>query len=687
MDGWRRLSRTYSFVFAFLFVVGCSNGSGGGDGNGGESSPDAGPTDVAPTDTRRQQPDADPPDEDGCAPKTCEQIRCGSAVDDGCGGTIDCGSCDCDPSTYMEDCPTRPCQVPTGCAEDGGCEYAPLRCDGESCACSGDSCSDSQLRACGDNACSGSFCDPNPVEEDGEIVYRNECVAPPTGTCGTCDLGTQSCSANQLECSGPIEEVPPRGDPSQYECDSSSSDSSFVFVDPSYSGSAESGSRAEPYTSLSTALEQADTTSATAVVIGGSPTFDQTVTVPNGLSIYGGFESYPSFKANPNLRPTISVGVDQAEDGTVVGLEATGIDKRTVVSGIAVENPDLSNESALSTVGIYAYQAPELVLHDVEVDANDAAAGVDGEDGREGRDGSDGEDGDDGDTTSDAICAPRFPTPAAGGVPGGDQGCRFVANRTRGDGGAGGEGDTGAAEAGEDSQTGTSGGLEAPGDNGAYDGSADHGANATSPASLSIAEGRYPQPDGAGTKGEPGDAGRGGGGGSSGVGEEEHSGFDHTCKYAADGGGGGGGGCGGEAGEPGGPGGWSVGLAAADSDGIVLRDVSIVSGDGGRGGEGGLGGAGGRGGLGGAGGTHRDGGELDGYKGGAGAQADRGGIGGSGAGGSSFAVWCDGATTLTEEGSNDYTSGEAGSGGPKPSPSLSRTPAADGTAGETENCK
>jgi hypothetical protein len=59
-------------------------------------------------------------------------VACGQAPD-GCGGVLSGGVCTCTPSTFATDCPSRPCEVATGCANDQ-CQYAPVTCGGDACS-------------------------------------------------------------------------------------------------------------------------------------------------------------------------------------------------------------------------------------------------------------------------------------------------------------------------------------------------------------------------------------------------------------------------------------------------------------------------------------------------------------------------------------------------------------------------
>jgi hypothetical protein len=135
----------------------------------------------------------------GCTPATCAQGACG-IVDDGCGGTIDCGLCCgnhridpgevCDPPSFcgVDGCPAA-CNSP-GCPQGSTCSF---QCDAcvpaprcQNCAPQpGDAC-DATFGVNGDNCAPGSRCN---VSGDGS------CQCSCAGTGQSCLFGTHCCSA------------------------------------------------------------------------------------------------------------------------------------------------------------------------------------------------------------------------------------------------------------------------------------------------------------------------------------------------------------------------------------------------------------------------------------------------------------------------------------------------------------
>lgn len=111
---------------------------------------------------------------DDCAPVTCAGVgvACG-AVPDGCGGTLDCGTCGPDDHTG---CIPKTC-AETACGQvDNGCGVA-LDCGtcDSSEGCVANRCVQTECGAAGDNACGG--CGPLPVEPG------HMCPCGATATC------------------------------------------------------------------------------------------------------------------------------------------------------------------------------------------------------------------------------------------------------------------------------------------------------------------------------------------------------------------------------------------------------------------------------------------------------------------------------------------------------------------------
>ena len=68
-------------------------------------------------------------------------------------------------------------------------------------------------------------------------------------------------------------------------------------MDTDYTGGNSDGSKKAPFNNLQKAIDQAATINAVGVIIGGSPTSKEQITLKNGVSIYGGFSRSRKFKA------------------------------------------------------------------------------------------------------------------------------------------------------------------------------------------------------------------------------------------------------------------------------------------------------------------------------------------------------------------------------------------------------
>lgn len=514
--------------------------------------------------------------------------------------------------------------------------------------------------ATADAADTSTDTDPIGDADGGET----SCTVP----CGVCGLGAASCSEGD-RCDHPLEATPPVGDFERLDCRSQ-----LIFVDDGYTGVTPDGTREAPFPKLETALQAAESRGAKAVVIGGSPLLIEIIDVRNGVSIYGGFDGYPTFRHNPAERPRLQVERSSVEKGALVALIARDISERTVVSGLTIDNWNLDGESDVSNIGAFLDRAPALIFDRMQIHAGHAGHGSDGADGRDSKvAGADGAAGQEMAHLHQKTC-PDSIAIAKGGAGASPKGqCEFLSKVTvlarGGDGGAGSE--FLSQDPGEDSLSGTEGGRDRDGDDGAALERADDGSNGGLVLRVE-AEGR-PRATGYGGAGRHGRPGHGGAGGSSGP---DHyrtiQGTDNVdCFFGAGGGGGGAGGCGGEGGRGGEAGGWSVGIAAANSDGFSVRNTRIRTGDGGDGGAGGLGGEGAPGGTGGKGGEGtqrmtRSGNTIDftGFDGGDGGAGQHGGHGANGTGGASVGIWCDEGTGIDLRiGTDAFELGNPGAGG------------------------
>lgn len=611
-----------------------------------------------------------------CAPKTCaDTAQCGT-YDDGCGGTLRCESqCRCTSNDFDTTCPPRPCQVVAGCV-DQVCQYAPVTCgtggaerqcapvacEGEGCGNVATTAGDEQkLYACGGSVCSGTamYCDPTARVVEGTVTYQNRCVLPPSQGCGTCNLGSSACdtAADRFTCDAvPVPVLEGGG---TVECNSTVVGSTFLFVDAEYNNPDADGSRERPYKTYTAAINAALARNARGIVIAGSPTFTEPLTLHNGISVYGGFGASPTFTPDRTQRPKWSIPASARQGSALRGALASNITSGTVLYHVAIETESVAAQESghgVSNIGLWIEDSSALSVIEVNVTAGNGAHGADGTNGVAGAPGTPGGGG--GNVRAPggpgASCAAAFAACAEGGVACGTGGnvdrasSYYNASKPGLSGGPGGgsAGSAGRNFDAHESCPGSPGPNETPTPGGVGGG----GANASAPAHAATVarigfQGTSLTTPVRAVGAAGGNGARAGGGGGGGTFKK---GCDDEAKWGGLGGGGGGPGCGGTGGQSGGSGGLSIAVAVlGSSTGVVFNGGEYRAGNGGNGGKGGDGGGGGEGGAGATGlqgvvdgsGIALYNGQKggDGGKGGNGA---RGGHGAGGAAGASIALYC-----------------------------------------------
>lgn len=460
-------------------------------------------------------------------------------------------------------------------------------------------------------------------------------MVPNEPSCGTCGLGGSFCTASdELICDLP--QIPNLGQ--MTDC------TTLLYVSNTQGSTEGTGTQDAPFPTITQALDVARASSAppTAILVqGNTPYNEPTLEVVSGTSIVGGFG--PQWRYNPSLRAVVTIAPQDGKD--VFGLKAVNIDRPTLVTNIALTNPDATEGH--HNYGAYLKGAPNLSIFESSIEAGRGGDGTSGADGALGEKGNDGGDGQYGCATTNVFDPLNPFTPPSSNFPGATWNnrpyCIFINNGAAAKCGAhkGGAGGRGAYP---DGRTVRGPNFQGPfwrivlaGDGRAGSPSmtgADKGQNAqnalpiTSPATSGMGgtpEGEVSSQNlwahsqsGWGLLGQVGIAGLsagGGGGGGVGMGNTAppNSGIlvipptsgvpsaDPMPIHYPNGGGGGGGGCGGQPGEGGSPGGSSFGLLLVDSEGTSLSAISFSTRGGGSGGEGGAGGKGGEGGAGGEG--------------------------------------------------------------------------------------
>lgn len=430
--------------------------------------------------------------------------------------------------------------------------------------------------------------------------------------CGPCELGKWNC--NTKSCSVSFDGVD-----EQAKC--SGNDAQVVFVNAESDGG--DGSKAKPFKTIQEALERPK---ARVVLVAGASTYAGPITLVDGVTIQGGWaKNWTPDQARPVIQ------TDEQTNGHTIGVIAQRLDRKTVLERLNVQTGPSSEGS---NVGIWAFNAKDLILRDVSVTSSNSGSGVDGEDGLVGVAGKDGVRAGQGQVWR-------------GGIAGANSTCPMA------DGGAGGDGELRQQGANQPATRGKSsvlGNKQAPlGVNGSTGENGATGNDGFKENEVFInSEGFFAYPNDA-TVGQNGSVGHGGGGGG---------GAAITSDGEGGGGGGGGaGGCGGQGGQPGSSGWPSTAILSVNSSLTLVRIVAVAGrgGDAGKGGQGGLGGQGGQGGQG-SDGTLPN---AQGGRGGAGGQGGQGGAGGHGQAGISVGLYCEN-TILKEVSDSDIRSDKGG---------------------------
>ena len=473
---------------------------------------------------------------------------------------------------------------------------------------------------------------------------------------GNISVTTQACTApsgyvtNNQDCNDANAGINPgvttdvAGDLIDSNCDGiDGNESQAIFVAVTGINS-NPGTKAAPVRTITEGILKAQAGAKTQVYIGNG-TYAETVTLVNGISLYGSYLPASGWSRSATANTQIT---GSSSAGVVMGIEGNNITSTTAIDRVMVVTPNATQPGS-SNYGIYCNSCAGVRLSNSTIIAGSGSPGVAGTNGTAGASGSNGLPGGSGSCDGDVL--------VQGGA-GGNSPC----GRTGGAGGAGGR-TINNGVSGQTGVGGTSGGIGGvdgdpggdgqPGGNGA---AGSIGTNGTGGSGGSISGGFWSGTFGA--NGTAGSNGNGGGGGGGGGGQNGTFVDDGTGNG---GGGGGAGGCGGGLGTGGTAGGGSFGLFVISSNGFTITNNTIQSSNGGAGGAGGTGGNGGTGGTGGAGGTACSFEVGTGGNGGSGGIGGRGGHGGGGAGGPSFAIYRN-STTLSTTG-NTLSNGAGGNGG------------------------
>jgi hypothetical protein len=418
-------------------------------------------------------------------------------------------------------------------------------------------------------------------------------------------------------------------------------DSCGVFVSSSLGvDAAGSGSQAKPYKTLAAAIAAASALKKP--VYACAETFTETLTVAEGVALFGGLDCKKSWGYTGDVKSTLTADADavpltlsaaaksvslfdftvQAADAVISGGSSIAVIADQVTA--AFTRCDLiAGNGVAGLAGMMSTDSvgPTIDTTDLDIRGNNGAMAC-----------------------ADAVQSPggiskdnTFCSNANGGPLGGDGGTGGLTKG--GDGAASGVnpqtaiGGTGqlAVNATLDCATGA-------GHIGTLGASGTDGAGAAGVKALgTIGTSGYGGV--AGEDGMPGQPGQGGGGGGGAKGKS-------MCAGAS-GGGGGAGGCGGHGGTGGKAGGASIGLVSLGAT-LTFDSVTVALGKGGAGGDGGDGQPGGVGGIGGFGGAANGVGTVAACQGGFGGGGGLGGKGGGGRGGHAIGIAASGAAPATK---------------------------------------
>jgi hypothetical protein len=502
------------------------------------------------------------------------------------------------------------------------------------------------------------------------------------------------------------------------------------------------GSPLYPLLTIGEAIRRAEASFETTVpkpdIFVAAGTYLETVRVPNGVHLYGGYRADFLGLVPESFVVSVVAGEDAGPgNAALVLLDGAGA-QPTIVSGIQFRGGDASGAGMPAFGAHVTNPGPHVTFRRIWIRSGQGGPGSHGAHGPAGTaaPANAGTGTKPRTAVEDAMhtCLRSADNRVAGGtgarnvcggtdVSGGDGGAAgcptFMATQPAGSpgrsGGTGVPGGTGGSGGWDSSGPGTHGcdsdvccgvytvpetyEMAGDGRNGGHGTPGTAGVACADPLGDLDGETWTPGDAGPGTRGGPG---AGGGGGGAGGGTEMTfyaTDCPHPDGLGGGGGGGGAGGCGGEGGTPGTSGAPSIGMVieyrVAGRPAPVFEDVRIRTGAGGLGGRGGAGGDGGLGSAGAAGGdlTYEEreiplSGVTRGATGGTGGTGGPGGGGGGGCGGSSVGVWAllhgnpDPGVAAAVAAGTTVTSAGGGTAGPG---GAGAVPGADGAAGEVRD--
>lgn len=434
-----------------------------------------------------------------------------------------------------------------------------------------------------------------------------------------------------------------------------------VFVNTATGSDLNSGlATDDAVATIARGIEIAATFSPPRPVLVAEGTYNETVNLDSGVSLFGGYDD-ADWSRDVFLNETTIAGTEFRT------LVAINLEEAVEVDGFTIRGLSYTEDSQ-STYAVWVRDTPEglLTIDYCTIEAGSAGHGNDGANGVSGEDGGNGANG-----NSNGNAGPGGISGC--GATGGNGGNGTACPSTGGtNGAAGGDpttvgtgGAAGASVCGSDCDD--EGSNASPGISGGVGVNGFGGSTSMDNDGAFGGDGLWVMPTGTGaTRGNHGGGGGGGGAGGFDIDNGVFCLFDAGNGIGGGGGGGGAGGCGGEAGGTGEAGGGAFCLVAVNSS-IEVTNTDMFLGAGGNGGQGGNGGDGGIPGTPGGGATGTDsGGEPGNGSGGAAGGGGGGGGGGNGGcGGSSVGIVTAGgsAVAVANVSFNGGSAGIPGDGG------------------------
>ncbi|GMV42344.1 MAG: hypothetical protein AMXMBFR64_40600 [Myxococcales bacterium] len=586
---------------------------------------------------------------DGTDKANPNQVEVCDGIDNDCKNGTDEG-CDDDGDQYCDSGMTVSSPAPPICPKGGGdCDDAKANVNpGQAEVCDG---LDNDCKSGVDNGCNDdgdAYCD---------AAMTVSVPAPPI-----CPSGGGDCNDN-VNTTYPGATDLPDASSVDSNCDGiDGAEAAAIFVDTTSGNDGNAGTKASPKKTVQAGIDAANGSTKTQVLVSKG-TYTETVTMKNGVGVFGGYDRAAGWTRN--TANVTKITWSTVSNGRIVTVVANNLTAPTGLKYLTIETG--SNGTAGGSVyAVYASGGSGLQIEGCTINAGKGGNGTAGSSGSAGVGGGNGAAGGSGTSNGSG---------GGGGGSGGSSGC----SAGGGTGGGGGYNTGGGSNGSGGGNSGGAGGIGATGGNDCDDngGAGGSGGTVSSPGNAaggngtgSVAAGFWEGQSGA--TGATGSHGRGGGGGGGGAGGSScASCFACTiivCVCNADrgggGGGGGGGGCGGAGGAGGTPGGGSFGVFLVNASPSISA-TKITTLGGGTGGNGGGGGAGGKGGSGAGGGSGPDD-SGDGGAGGAGSAGGNGAAGGGGGGGVSYGIYKSGSSSPTIGSGMDYSVAPGGNGGGGP---------------------